>query len=150
MSTTGPTPTDTSSGLSVANRYGAPKRGLSGKAKKWMAIAALSVAVVIAVWMSISIQGSDDVSSTDVGFNLSDDQTVVVDFQVMKDPDATAECAVQALSENYAIVGWKVVTVGPNAEDEGAANGRTTAHRVELRTESPATTGGVNSCWIVD
>ncbi len=115
-----------------------------------MAIAALAVAVVIAGWMSFSIQGSDDVSSTDVGFNLSDDGTVVVDFQVIKDPDATAECAVQALSENYAIVGWKVITVGPNAEDEGAADGRATAHRIELRTESPATTGGVNSCWIVD
>ncbi|NKX52383.1 DUF4307 domain-containing protein, partial [Arthrobacter deserti] len=63
---------------------------------------------------------------------------------------ATAECAVQVLNEQYAVVGWKTVTIGPNEAGEGDGGGRTTAHRVQLRLESEGVSGGVNSFWILD
>ena len=149
VSTTGPTPTHpTSSGISVANRYGAPKQHLSRGAKRGIVIAALAVAVVLAGYFAF-VQGKPSVSGTDVGFNVSDPHHATVDFQVTKDPEATAQCAIQALNETYAIVGWKVATIGPAAEGKGNDGGRTTVHRIQLRTESPSVTGGVNACWIV-
>ena len=149
VSTTGPTPTHpTSSGISVANRYGAPKQHLSRGAKRGIVIAALAVAVVLAGYFAF-VQAKPSVSGTDVGFNVSDPHHATVDFQVTKDPEATAQCAIQALNETYAIVGWKVATIGPAAEGKGNDGGRTTVHRIQLRTESPSVTGGVNACWIV-
>ncbi len=67
-----------------------------------------------------------------------------------KDPEATGQCAVQVLSSSFAVVGWEVVTIGPTPASEGTDNGRTTAERVSLRTESLGVSGVVESCWIVD
>ncbi|EMY32967.1 hypothetical protein D477_017464 [Arthrobacter crystallopoietes BAB-32] len=112
-------------------------------------IAVLAAAVLLAGFFALK-QGSPAVSSKDVGFDVSDPYRATVDFQVTKDPEATAQCAVQALNETYAIVGWKIATIGPAGEGEGNDGGRTTAHRIQLRTESPSVSGGVNACWITE
>jgi len=148
VSTTGPTAAETSSGTSVANRYGTQKRRRGGKAPKLLAGTAVGLAIA-AVAVVSAISGNAPVSAKDVGFHFADPLHAMVDFQVTKDPAATAECAVQVLSEQYAVVGWKSVTIGPNAVEDGADGGRTTAHRVQLRTESAGVSGGVNSCWII-
>ena len=70
-----------------------------------------------------------------------------VDYEVTKDPAATAQCAVQVLNESYAVVGWTVVTIPP-ADAEADGDGRTTSHSTAVRTESEGVTGGVNACWI--
>lgn len=133
----------------IANRYGAPKPGLSGSTKKRVALTVLAVAVIgIAIFSLLT--GIRPITSKDVGFNIVGPASARVDFDVTKAPEATAQCAVQVLSENYAVVGWKVVTIGPNPTSAGADGGRTTAHQVELRTESNGVSGGVNSCWIVE
>lgn len=103
-----------------------------------------SVAAVAAVALT---SGNPSISFKDVGFAFTDDGRTSVDFEITKDRESTAQCAVQVLSENYAVVGWKVVTIGPNDADEGADNGSTTAHRVSVRTDSPGVSGGVEACW---
>ena len=113
-------------------------------------IIAVLLAAVAAVAAMALTSGSPDVSSKDVGFSLIADGRASVDFEVTKDRSATAQCAVQVLSENYAVVGWKVVTIGPNGAEDGANGGGTTAHRADIRTDSPAVSGGVNACWIVE
>ncbi|MUK03292.1 DUF4307 domain-containing protein [Vibrio cholerae] len=114
-----------------------------------MLVIAVLLAAVAAAGAVALTTGSPEVSSKDVGFSLADDGRASVDFELTKDRSATAQCAVQVLSENYAVVGWKVVTVGPNSADEGVDDGDTTAHRTDVRTDSPAVSGGVNACWIV-
>lgn len=113
-------------------------------------VIAVMLAAVAAVAAVALTTGSPDVSSKDVGFSLAENGRASVDFEVTKDPAATAQCAVQALSENYAVVGWKVVTIGPNTSEDGQDPGGTTAHRTDLRTDAPAVSGGVNACWIVE
>ena len=103
----------------------------------------MGVAIIGAGFFALG-QDGPQIESKDVGFAVADAGHITVDFQVTKDPEATVHCAVQALSENYAVVGWKVATIGPAAEGAAA---RTTAHRVQLRTESLAVSGGVDSCW---
>ena len=95
-----------------------------------------------AAWIAIP-SPSGEVTFKDVGFSITDAGHAVVDFQVTKDTDATVTCAVQALNDSYAVVGWKQVTVGP-------AEQATTGQRITLRTDSLGVTGGVNACWIAD
>jgi hypothetical protein len=127
---------------SLANRYGTPKPALAPRTRRVIIGSVLAAAVAgIAVFSLMT--GIRPVTSKDVGFNIVGDTRAVVDFEVTKNPRATAQCAIQVLSKNYAVVGWKVVTIP-------ASDQRTTAVRAELRTDSPGVSGGVNACWIVD
>ncbi|MBG6224183.1 hypothetical protein IWX63_000738 [Arthrobacter sp. CAN_A2] len=133
----------------VANRYGTPKpKKPMGRIR--MLVVALVLAAVAAIAAVALTTGSPPVSSKDVGFSLVSDELASVDFEVTKDRSATAQCAVQVLSENYAVVGWRIVTIGPNSAEEGANDGGTTAHRTDVRTDSPGVSGGVNACWVVE
>ncbi|WP_026551483.1 DUF4307 domain-containing protein [Arthrobacter sp. H20] len=133
----------------VANRYGTPKPGLPGRTRKRIIWGSLAVAVVTTAVFSLQTS-IPDVTSKDVGFSIQDPGTATVDFDITKAPDTTVQCAVQVLSETYAVVGWKVVDIGPNGAADGTDNGRTTAHRAQLRTESEGVSGGVDSCWVID
>jgi hypothetical protein len=132
---------------SLANRYGGQKRALTRKAKRNILIAALAVGIVFLAWVSTSA-ATNSVSFKDVGYSTRDATLTEIDFQVTKDPTVEAKCAVKAMDSKFAIVGWKVVDIGPNAADVGTEGGRTTAHRTQLRTESQAVSAVVDSCWI--
>lgn len=126
----------------LANRYGAPKRTFSRRTKTIAASAAIGLSVVVAALMNIP-DGGGEVTFKDVGFTVHDDAAIDVDYQVDKPADATAACAVQALNESYAVVGWKTVVIGP-------AETSTVRQETTLRTDSLSTTGGINACWLLD
>ena len=111
-----------------------------------MVISVLALAFV--AWLGLG-RGPAAVGNKVVGYNVTDATQTVVDFQVTKDPASTAQCAVKALGESFAVVGWDVVTIGPNGVDAGADKGRTTAQRASVRTESLAVSADVDSCWLV-
>lgn len=143
------TATEPSAENSLANRYGGKKRALSGRTKLIIALAAVAVAVIL-LGAVVVRNATNSVSFKDVGFNVVDPTLTEVDFQVTKEPGSTAECAVKAMNEGFAVVGWKVVTIGPNDAATGSDGGRTTAHREAVRTESVAVSGMIDRCWIVD
>lgn len=148
------TPEDPSSArppasTSLANRYGGQKRTLTRAAKRNVIIAVLLAAIGVMAWMATS-SAQAPVTFKDVGYSTVDATQSEVDFQVTKTPTATAKCAVKALDSKFAVVGWKVVEIGPNEPKDGADGGRTTAQRTVLRTESQAVSGVVDNCWIVD
>ncbi|MHA7222286.1 DUF4307 domain-containing protein [Arthrobacter sp. RHLT1-20] len=130
---------------SLANRYGGQKRALSGKAKRAFLIAALAVGIGFMAWISTS-NATGSITFKDIGYSTPDATMAEIDFQVTKEPATDARCAVKALDAKFAVVGWKVVDIAPNASD----GGRTTAHRALVRTESQAVSGVVDSCWIPD
>jgi hypothetical protein len=134
---------------SLANRYGGQKRTLGGKAKRNIVIAALALGIGFLAWVSISA-ATASVSFKDIGYSTVDATATEIDFQVIKNPETAAKCAVKALDAKFAVVGWKVVDVGPNAADAGADGGHTTAHRVTVRTESQSVSAVVDNCWIPD
>jgi hypothetical protein len=134
---------------SLANRYGRQKRTLSGKAKRNILILALVAGMAFMAWVSTS-NATASVTFKDIGYSTPDATLTEVDFQVTKEPDTAAKCSVKALDSKFAVVGWKVVDIAPNAADAGADGGRTTAHRATVRTESQAVSGIVDSCWIPD
>lgn len=116
---------------------------MSSRTKKISIIIALGLTVVL-TGVFTALFALKPVSTQDVGFSIgTDDLHAVVDYQVTKDPESTVECAVSVLSENYAIVGWKTVIIGPS-------DAQTTAHRTQLRLETPGVSGGIDSCWVLD
>ncbi|GAA3289808.1 DUF4307 domain-containing protein [Arthrobacter citreus] len=134
------TPDGFPSATRLANRYGTPKPGLSRRSKIIMGATAVLLGCAGAAWIAAP-SPNGEVTFKDVGFSIPDAGHAVVDFQLTKDTDATVTCALQALNDAYAVVGWKQVTIGPTED-------ATTGHRVTLRTDSLGVTGGVNACWI--
>ncbi|MEC5190321.1 MULTISPECIES: DUF4307 domain-containing protein [unclassified Arthrobacter] len=134
---------------SLANRYGGQKRTLSGRAKRIVLVLAIAAGIAFMAWISTS-NATESVTFKDIGYSTPDATLVEVDFQVTKEPATAATCSVKAMDAKFAVVGWKVVDIAPNAADAGTDGGRTTAHRATLRTESQAVSGVVDSCWIPD
>ncbi|MFE4545269.1 DUF4307 domain-containing protein [Arthrobacter sp. NPDC056727] len=135
--------------ISLANRYGRPKRRLSGKARRWAIIAALAVGMGFLAWVSTS-NATASVTFKDIGYRTTDATQAEVDFQVTREPGTAVKCAIKALDSKFAVVGWKVVDIPPVDEAQGQSTdgGRTVAQRVVLRTESQAVSGVVDNCWI--
>lgn len=142
------TNSDSSAPTSLTNRYGAPKRAVSKKTQKILLIVAAVLSLSWILWAVVG--GNTGVSQKIVSYNVVDDTFTTVDLTVSKDPKATAACEITALDQSYAVVGWKVITVGPNSTEVGSENGRTTLVRGEMRTVAGAVTGLVEDCWIVD
>lgn len=133
---------------SVANRYGTPKRALTKRSKLWIVVAASVVALAWILWTVLG--GGSKAEQKVLSYHVVDSTLATVELTMTKDPEKTAHCAVQALNSTYAVVGWKVITIGPNSKDVGVANGRTTTVNAQVRTDSLAVTGVVDNCWIVD
>ncbi|KTR40912.1 MULTISPECIES: DUF4307 domain-containing protein [Rothia] len=66
-----------------------------------------------------------------------------LDFDLTKRPDDDVRCAVQAVNDQRAVVGWKEIQVGRDA-------GATSRQHVDLLTTGRAETATVESCWVVD
>lgn len=110
---------------------------------------ALSVGIAFAAYVTTG-PGQPPVTFKDIGYSTVDQTQAEVDYQVTKQPAATAKCAIKALDSKFAVVGWKVVEIGPNEPENNPDGGSTSMQRTVLRTESPAVSGVVDNCWIVD
>lgn len=122
---------------------------MTRKTKRNIVIAALVLGIGFAAYVAMG-SAQAPVTFKDIGYSTVDDTQAEVDYQVTKYPGATAKCAIKALDSKFAVVGWKVVEIGPNDPQDDPDGGSTTAQRTVLRTESPAVSGVVDNCWIVD
>ncbi len=105
-----------------------------------------ALALTWVLWVTVG--NTTGISNKLVSYRVVDATLTTVDVAVTKDPAATAQCSLQAMNSSYAVVGWKVITIGPTATGEGTDGGRTTTVRGEVRTDSAAVTGVVENCWI--
>jgi hypothetical protein len=133
----------------LRNRYGTPARTRRIGPRGWLGItlAATLVAAAFVAWVVTS--GRAEPTFKDVSFQVVSDARATADFDLTKRPEDVVTCAVRALNEDYAVVGWKEVTVG-SVPPEQLGDGGTSSHRVALRTTNRATTAVVDSCWVED
>jgi hypothetical protein len=125
-----------------AGRYG-PVPGAHRRTAGRVAVGALlAVGVAGAVWVGLK-PGTETLTWSDVGYSVRGPEQIDVTFEVVKDPDVTARCTVQALSAAYAEVGVVTVTVGP-------ADARAVRHTVPVATQELAVTGVVDRCEPVE
>ncbi len=131
----------------LTERYGAPPRRIPRHLQRWGVVGFLAASFAAAVWFTIGM-APGQLEYQDVGYTIHSDTRATVDFEVTKDFDATAECMLHVLDDSYAIVGAKIVTVGPH---EGSTAGERNQYlRSDLLTEYRGVSGVVDSCWLVD
>lgn len=122
------------------DRYG--RRGARRGTRFWTIVAAVGVtaAVAVAAWFSFSASATTAEAST-TGFELVDERTVTVSFQVSAPAGSSVACILEAQDEEHGVVGWKVV-------EYAASDDHSQAFRESIPVTAAATTGFVNNCWV--
>ena len=105
-------------------------------------VAGIVALLVVGVfgWMIVG-QSMNSVDADDLGFDLVDEHTVDVRFQVTGVQGKDVVCVVEALDEEFGVVGWKVVEIP-------AGDSHSQALSTSVPTVAEATTGLVNTCWV--
>ena len=119
----------------INSRYG--QQPTSRKTIWVLAISGLVAIVSFAAWVAFS---QERLSHTDVGFSVKDEWHTEVTFDVNKNAGDVVACNVQALNQQYGIVGWKEVVV---PTEQSAARITTT-----INTTERAVTALVHGCEI--
>jgi len=107
----------------------------------WIIGGIVALLVVGAFGWMIVAQSMSSVDADDLGFDLVDEHTVDVRFQVTGVQGKDVVCVVEALDEEFGVVGWKVVEIP-------AGDSHSQAVSASVPTVSAATTGLVNTCWV--
>lgn len=127
---------------SVEERYG--RTAVDRRRRLTFAIAAaaavLLVVVAWVVWVGLFTPAAS-LETRDTGYVIGADSTVDIRFEVSTAPGTPVSCALQALNEQFGIVGWKVVDLPPGEE-------RTRAFVENVRVTEPAVTGLIYRCWL--
>ena len=126
----------------IEARYGrSPVRQRRGRVLAIVAAAGVALVVVSwVVWVGL-LGPSASLGSRDLGYQLVGDDAIEIRYEVTVDAGRSVSCALQALNDTFAIVGWKVVPIP--ASDEGTRQFRETLH-----TSEPAVTGLIYRCWL--
>lgn len=126
----------------LASRYGRTRRTRRGNRWLFGAVAAAFLAVFIAWVVWAGLDGArDGVDAQDTAHLVVDDRTVQVSFDLTAPAGSEVACAVQALNEQSAVVGWLVV-------EYPASTDRFRSFTETVRTTELATTGLISSCWL--
>ncbi|WP_127819352.1 DUF4307 domain-containing protein [Microbacterium sp. CPCC 204701] len=122
------------------DRYGRRR----SPSRRWLlAIGALvAVGAVGYVGWSIVQSTLDAVDADTTSFEVVDEHSVSLGFQITSPPGRDVACAIEAQDEEHGVVGWRVVEI-PASELHAQAL------REVIPTTALATTGFVNSCWVV-
>jgi hypothetical protein len=126
----------------VAERYG--RTPADRRRRLTLAVVAaggvLLVVVAWVAWVGL-FSPAATLETRDTGYLIHADSTVDIRFEVTTEPGTPVSCALQALNEQFAIVGWKVVELPPGEE-------RTRAFVENVRVTEPAVTGLIYRCWL--
>lgn len=119
----------------LSQRYGdKPSNPKRTRVLTWVGVGLLTA---IAAWFGFA--NYSPLSYQDIGFRVINDTTVEVDFEVTTPVGTVAICAIEALNNSFAQVGW-VELMLPASEAE------TNRHTVTLTTTELAVTGLVDEC----
>ncbi len=111
---------------------------------RWIAIgAAIAFAIVFGAWLWWGglLSGPAPLEVRDSGHQVISATEIRVSWQVTTEPGTPYACAVQALNEQFGIVGWKIVQLP-------AADVPTSSFTEELLTSEPAVAGLIYRCWL--
>jgi hypothetical protein len=123
-------------------RYGRTPSG-RGRDRRLLWIVAGGFALVLVAWVVwAGLDGSaPQIEARDTRHSIIDEHSVSVTFEVSMPKGSSASCAVEALNENFTIVGWKVVDLPP-------ADLYTRSVTEIIRTTELSNTGLIYRCWL--
>ena len=134
MTTPGPITQDM-----LDERYG---RGRS-PGRRWAIIVGATVAIVavgLFGWMTF-VNAASAVDADTTGFEVIDEHSVALSFQISAPLGRSVACAIEAQDEEHGVVGWRIV-------EYPGSDLHSRALREVIPTTAEATTGLVNSCWV--
>ena len=122
----------------VQQRYG--KDNLRSRDR----VLAISIAVTaitsFLVWaVFVSIDNSNQVTHRDIAYEVFDEYSTNVTFEVSRNPGQAVSCDVTVLNQSFAIVGFLTV-------DVAASNSRSTVVSSSIRTTELGVSGLVDGC----
>jgi hypothetical protein len=126
----------------IAERYGRTKK----RSRRTLVLAVgFGAAVLVvfaawAVWVGL-FQPTASIEYQDVGNTAVSSDQIRVKYEVSVDTGKSAKCAIQALDQNFGIVGWKIVTLPPSSV-------RSRTFSTVVRTAQPAVSGSTYQCWL--
>jgi hypothetical protein len=106
-------------------------------------VVAAAFVVVFAAWVVFAAfdGNGSKLETRDLGYTVGSDRQVDVQYTISVAAGTRVSCAVQAQSEKFAIVGWKVVDLPP-------ADRFTSTYTTSLATSERAVTGLIYQCWL--
>lgn len=121
------------------DRYG--RRGARTRMRVTVIVFA-AIALALAGWFGWATVTDPDngVRADGTSFDLGE-RSVTVGFQLTAPVGASVACAIEALDEDYGVVGYTVLEI-PASDQVVRAFSET------VPTVAPATTGLVNACWV--
>ncbi len=122
----------------MAQRYGIRKPS-AAKQRKLRLFAILGIAFFTTLVGVFSLVTYSPLSYKDVGYRVESDQSIWVDFEVTAPKGSAVLCDVQALNNQFAVVGFKSVQLAPTEQD-------VSKYSIRLNTTELAVTGLVDSC----
>ena len=113
-------------------------------ARRWVIGGGILVAVgLVALFGWFTVQNAlDSVDADTTSFEVTDEHSVSLAFQITSPPGSAVACAIEAQDEEHGVVGWRVVELP-------ASDLHARAFREVIPTTALATTGLVNSCWVL-
>ncbi len=117
--------------------------GRTARSRRFWAVfsvVGVTAMVVVVGWLALTGTAGDTDTST-TAYELVDDHSVNVTFQVTVVPGSALACVVEAQDSDHAVVGWRVVQYP-------AAEVTTRSFTETVPTVGTADTGLVDSCWV--
>lgn len=135
----------------LASRYGKARPpapgGHRGPRKRTVIIIAAVLLVCVGLIAVASFRPKNTPQTPkDVAYKEIDATNMVVSISAVPDARRTTRCAVQAVSIDEAVVGYKEVDFPPASDADHAAPIRKDVH---LNTTQQAVSGQLDKCWFV-
>jgi len=126
----------------LTSRYGQTPQAAK-RSKAVGVTTALGFTLVLGAWLwwGGGLEQPAQIQTRELGYVVTSDQEVVVNFEVTTPPGTNVSCAVQALNASYGIVGWKIVALEPSTV-------WTRTFQETLVTSEKAVTGLLYECWL--
>jgi hypothetical protein len=102
-----------------------------------VAVTALASFLIWAIF--VSIDNSNQVTHRDIAYEVIDEYSTNVTFEVSRNPGQMVSCDVTVLNQSFAIVGFLTVDVAPS-------NSRSTVISSTVRTTELGVSGLVDGC----
>ena len=106
-------------------------------------LAAIAVALVVGAWVIWAglFAPTASLEAKDLGFAELSSSSVEVRWQLTAPPGSEVSCAVKAISDKHAVIGWRVIEVEPSELP-------TRNVAATLRTSEPPNGGLIYRCWL--
>jgi hypothetical protein len=104
-----------------------------------ISIAAVSLTSFLIWAISVSIDNSNQVTHRDIAYEVIDEYSTDVTFEVSRNPGQEVSCDVTVLNQSFAVVGFLTV-------DVAASDSRSTVISSTIRTTELGVSGLVDGC----